>query len=88
MRRLPDQVADEAMKKISGPSFPALHLAWAGSDDPDRPHYYRIQGSTFLLEYDNTQNNANHVHAVYRDFNNDFGIDWLARHHAETPHNN
>ena len=80
VRRLPDQVADEAMKKISGPSFPALHLAWAGSDDPDRPHYYRIQGHRLLIEYDNTARDANHIHTVWRDPVGDFGMDALSAH--------
>ena len=45
------------------------------------PHYYRVQGPTFLIEYDNTQNNNNHVHAVWRDYNGDFGRDILAAHY-------
>ena len=49
------------------------------------PHYYRVQGPTFLIEYDNTQNNANHVHAVYRTFQNEFGEDVLKQHY-ETSH--
>jgi hypothetical protein len=45
-----------------------------------------VQGPTFLIEYDNTQNNANHIHAVWRDFDNDFGEDLLRKHYLETPH--
>lgn len=75
-------------EKIRRAGLDDIRFAWAGSLKVGEGHYYRIQGSTFLLEYDNTQNNANHVHAVYRDFDNDFGIDWLAKHHAETPHKN
>jgi hypothetical protein len=45
-------------------------------------HYYRIQGPDFLIELDNTQNNANHVHTVWRDLKNDFGNDALRRHLA------
>ena len=46
-------------------------------------HYYRIQSPTFLIEYDNTQNNANHIHSVWRDFNGDFGLDLLAMHYQQ-----
>ncbi len=78
--RLPDEVADEEMKKITGESFQALHLAWAGGDDPDRPHYYRIQGHRLLMEYDNTTRDANHIHTVWRDPVGDFGMDALSAH--------
>ena len=49
-------------------------------------HYYRVQGPTFLLEYDCTQNDANHVHAVWRDFANDFGLDLLRQHYEKVQH--
>jgi len=78
--RLPDEVADDAMQRITGQSFPVLHLAWAGSDDPDRPHYYRIQGHRLLMEYDNTARDANHIHTVWRDPVGDFGMDVLSSH--------
>ncbi len=72
------EVAEETWKEIqaSGP----VHFAWSGSREPGQGHYYRVQGKTFLLEYDNTQNNANHVHAVWRDFDGDFGRDLLGEH--------
>ena len=60
--------------------------AWAGGLDRGQPHYYRIQGPTFLVEYDNTQDEANHIHTVWRDFEGDFGEDLLAPHYRETPH--
>ena len=50
-----------------------LHFAWAGGVEPGQPHYYRIQGDGFVIEYDNTQNDANHIHTVWRDFQGDFG---------------
>jgi hypothetical protein len=81
VRRLPDSIAEAEMTKITGPSFQNLHLAWAGSDDPKRPHYYRIQGPRLLIEYDNTTREANHVHSVWRDPVNDFGTDALSAHH-------
>jgi len=62
-----------------------LYFAWAGSEQPGGPHYYRIQSSSFLIEYDDTQNNANHIHSVWRDFNGDFGLDLLQQHY-QTSH--
>ena len=73
-------IAEREMAKITGPSFPALHLAWAGSLEPDRPHYYRLQGHRLLVEYDNTTRDANHVHTVWRDPVGDFGMDLLGAH--------
>jgi hypothetical protein len=66
-----------------GAAFGELHFAWAGAAEPRRPHYYRIQGPDLLIEYDNTQHGANHVHSVWRRPSGDFGGDLLARHHAE-----
>jgi hypothetical protein len=59
-----------------------LHFAWAGPVHPGHGHYYRIQGPDLLVEYDNTQNAANHAHTVLRRPRSDFGDDVLARHHA------
>jgi hypothetical protein len=78
--RLPDAIAEREMAKVTGPAFAALHLAWAGSLDPRRPHYYRIQGHRLLVEYDNTTRGANHVHSVWRDPVGDFGMDLLGAH--------
>jgi hypothetical protein len=58
-----------------------MFFAWAGVEQRGGPHYYRIQAPAFLIEYDNTQNNANHIHSVWRDFNGDFGLDLLAMHY-------
>ena len=78
--RLPDAIAEREMAKVTGPAFATLHLAWAGSLDPRRPHYYRIQGHRLLVEYDNTTRSANHVHSVWRDPVGDFGVDLLGPH--------
>ena len=59
-----------------------VHLAWAGSTEPGRPHYYRLQAPRLLVEWDNTQRDANHAHSVWRDPQGDFGLDVLARHRA------
>jgi hypothetical protein len=59
-----------------------VHLAWAGSTDPGRPHYHRLQGPRLLAEWDNTQRGGNHAHSVWRDPEADFGLDALADHRA------
>jgi hypothetical protein len=56
-------------------------FAWAGGDEPGGGHYYRVAGPRVLIELDNTQNGANHVHTVVRDPRTDFGDDLLAAHH-------
>lgn len=78
-------MADILLKEITTEGWDKLHFAWAGATAWGKGHYYRIQGPTVLIEYDNTQNNANHVHTVLRDLKNDFGDDVLQRHY-ETAH--
>lgn len=78
------EVAEEEMKEVLASGEDQIWFAWAGSTEPGQGHYYRVQGPTFLLEYDNTQNNANHVHAVWRDLKNDFGEDILKQHYDES----
>jgi hypothetical protein len=60
----------------------AVHFAWAGPTTPGEPHYYRVQGPRLLIEWDNTQDKANHGHSVWRDPLSDFGLDVLAQHRA------
>jgi hypothetical protein len=71
------------MAKITNAGIDNLSFAWAGSLQPSGGHYYRIQGPTLLIEYDNTQNNANHVHTAVRDFTNDFAADILREHYEK-----
>jgi hypothetical protein len=80
------EVAEAEMKKVQNAGLENIHFAWAGGGEPGQPHYYRIQGPTFLIEYDNTQNNANHIHSVWRDLKNDFGADDLRAHYESSPH--
>ncbi|MFN7142011.1 MAG: DUF3500 domain-containing protein, partial [Limisphaerales bacterium] len=80
------EIADQNWKKIRATGFEEIFFAWAGGIEKGEGHYYRIQGPTFLLEYDNVQNDANHVHTVWRDFENDFGADILAEHYRRSPH--
>ena len=86
VNRLRGDVADLDLKKIEKAGWDKVYFAWAGGIEKGEPHYYRLQGPTFLIEYDNTQNDANHVHAVLRDFDNDFGEDLLRKHYQEVPH--
>ncbi len=78
--RMNPALLDYQMAKIRQAGFERVHFAWAGGTRPGEGHYYRIQGPTFVIEYDNTQNNANHVHSVWRDFEDDFGYDPLRQH--------
>ena len=85
-RRLRTEMAEHDLRKIMDAGVEKVRFAWAGGLDRGQPHYYRIHGPTFLVEYDNTQNNANHVHTVWRDLMNDFGEDALKKHYDQTPH--
>ena len=58
-----------------------IYFAWAGGINRGGPHYYRVQTPSFLIELDDTQDNANHIHSVWRDFNGDFGGDLLKLHY-------
>jgi hypothetical protein len=80
------EVAAADLAKIEKEGVDKIVFAWAGSTEPNHAHYYRIHGPTFIIEYDNIQNNANHIHSVWRDLQNDFGEDVLRKHYAETPH--
>ena len=81
--RMNPALLDHQMAKIHAAGEERVHFAWAGGTRPGEGHYYRIQGPTFVVEYDNTQGNANHVHSVWRDFEDDFGYDPLRAHLAE-----
>lgn len=74
-------LASNAMSRIEAGGIGSIHFAWAGSQYHDQPHYYRLHGPTFVVEYDNIQNMANHIHSVWRDIEHDFGIDLLKTHY-------
>jgi hypothetical protein len=86
LNRMPLATAREHFDRIQRAGFARLHFAWAGSRTPGQAHYYRIHGPSVLVEYDNTQSDANHVHTVWRDLENDFGGDRLRQHYAQHPH--
>jgi hypothetical protein len=81
-----DEIADAEMDRIHDAGLETLHFGWAGSTRPGEGHYFRIHGPTILIEYDNVQGGANHVHSVWRDPANDFGDDLLRRHYEEAEH--
>jgi hypothetical protein len=80
---VPDQLATARMDllKKAGKN---IYFAWSGVAQKGGPHYYRIQAPTFLIEYDNTQNDANHIHTVWRDLTNDWGEDLLKQHYESS----
>jgi hypothetical protein len=73
--------AGEVLRRLDRAGFENLRFAWAGGLESGQPHYYRVHGPTLLIEYDNTQNGANHIHTVYRDLQNDFGGDAMRAHY-------
>ena len=84
--RLTVDASLDAKRRLDRAGFDKLHFAWAGSLEPGEAHYYRIHGPTLLIEYDDTQNDANHIHTVYRDLERDFGGDALRAHYRQDPH--
>jgi uncharacterized protein DUF3500 len=75
------EIADAEWARIRDAGLEPVTFAWAGPDTPGRGHYYAIRGPAFLIEYDNTQDDANHIHSVWRDLTNDWGEDRLAAHY-------
>jgi hypothetical protein len=82
IHRMPDEVAEFEAAELQRRRVDGIHFAWAGGLERRQGHYYRIQGPRFLVEYDNTQNEANHIHSVWRDPDNDFGARLLTAHYA------
>lgn len=82
--------AENMMKEIKDAGYDNLRFAWAGHTQTGvgHPHYYRIVGPTLIIEYDNTQNNANHVHTVVRDLLHDYGGDQMLEHYKTGHHDN
>jgi hypothetical protein len=80
------EVAADRMAKVKKAGIENVAFAWAGSIERGQKHYYRVQGPTFLIEFDNVQNDGNHVHSIWRDFNGDFGRDLLREHLKTSTH--
>ncbi len=83
---MPADLAMLRKSKLEATGWDKVYFAWAGAKEKGTGHYYRVQGPTFLIEFDNVQNNANHIHSVWRDFNGDFGRDLLREHYEKSPH--
>lgn len=83
LERMPEEIAEVEAAKLLGPTLAQVHFAWAGGFERRQPHYYRLQGPRFLVEYDNTQDDTNHIHSVWRDPEGDFGANLLAQHYAQ-----
>jgi hypothetical protein len=80
------EIAADRLTKIRTAGVGNVSFAWTGPIERGRQHYYRVQGPTFLIEYDNTQGNGNHIHSVWRDFRGDFGRDLLREHLSASAH--
>jgi hypothetical protein len=79
-------IAADRQARLRKAGVEKIGFAWAGETERGKKHYYRVQGPTFLIEYDNTQNDGNHIHSVWRDFDRDFGRDLLREHLKSSPH--
>ncbi len=77
----PEVIAEARMATIRSEGLDDIKFVWIGGIERGDPHYFRVQGASFLIEYDNTQNNANHIHLVWRDFAGDFGRDLIRIHY-------
>ena len=82
LERADAEIAAAEWARVRATGLDSLTFAWAGPDEPGRGHYYAIRAPNLLIEYDNTQNGANHIHAIWRDPGNDWGEDLLAAHYA------
>jgi hypothetical protein len=82
-RNMRADIADEELRRMREAGAENVRFAWAGAIDPRQPHYYRLHGPTLLIEYDNSQNRANHIHSVWHDPRNDFGVDLLRAHYED-----
>ena len=79
-------IAADRTSRLTKAGVDKLTFAWAGGIERGQRHYYRVQGPTFLIEFDNTQNDGNHIHSVWRDFAGDFGRDLLREHLRTVAH--
>jgi len=80
------ELASHELERIRAAGIEKIRFAWMGGAERGTPHYYRLGGPTFIIEYDNTQNDANHVHTVWHDRERDFGHDLLKEHYDRGGH--
>lgn len=83
VERTAEEVAEAQWRTIEAAGLDSITFAWLGGAEPADKHYYAIKGPTFAIEYDKTQDGANHIHSVWRDYTNDWGDDLLAAHYRE-----
>jgi hypothetical protein len=83
---LKPSLAEAERTRLRAAGIERIHFAWAGALEPRQPHYYRLHGPNLVIEYDNTQNDANHIHSVWHDPTRDFGGDLLGRHYEHASH--
>jgi hypothetical protein len=90
VENVPPDLQAKRRAQYEGTDFTKIYFVWMGPTEPGigpgNGHYYRVQAPTFLIEYDNVQNQANHSHTVWRDYDGDFGRDLLAEHRAAVKH--
>jgi len=84
VERTNSELSSVLWHKLEQAGLESVTFAWTGGQDPGQGHYYAIKGPTFLIEYDNTQNEANHIHSILRDISGDWGEDLIAAHYAES----
>jgi len=82
----PEPLARDRLARVRAAGLDGVKFAWMGGIARGQGHYYRVQGPTFLIEMDNTQNDANHIHLVWREFKGDWGRDLLAEHYRTSRH--
>ncbi len=74
LKNLPADIEEERLSVLNSAGIDKIAFAWYGEPDLHQPHHYRVQGPTFVIEYNNTQNNANHVHSMWRNLAGDFAL--------------
>lgn len=84
--RMEKPVSQKSRQLLEKENWYEITFSWAGKTEKLKAHYYRIQGQYFLIEYDNSQNNGNHIHAVWREFEGDFGKDLIREHYLKEGH--
>ena len=85
-RNMRSEMAEAELRRLHEAGLERVYFAWAGPLAVGQAHYYRLHGPTLLIEYDNTQNDANHIHSVWHDPQNDFGADLLRAHYERGHH--
>ena len=84
--RMEKAVSQKARQMLEVENWNNITFSWAGKIEKLKAHYYRIQGQSFLIEYDNSQDKANHIHVVWREFKGDFGKDLIREHYLKEVH--